>query len=52
MNFELLFYTNETFRVERIKSELRYAIDKAFRENEVTIPFPQRDVHMIQKKDE
>jgi small-conductance mechanosensitive channel len=47
LDFELLFYTNETFRVERIKSELRYAIDKAFRENNITIPFPQRDVHII-----
>ncbi len=50
LDFELLFYTNETFRVERIKSELRYAIDKAFRENDIRIPFPQRDVHMIPQK--
>ncbi len=49
LDFELLFYTNETFRVERIKSDLRYAIDKAFRENNITVPFPQRDVHLIDK---
>jgi small-conductance mechanosensitive channel len=48
LNFELLFYTNDTFRVERIKSDLRYAIDKVFRENHITIPFPQRDVYLKQ----
>lgn len=46
LDFEVLFYTNETFRVERIKSEVRYKIDKEFRENGITIPFPQRDIHL------
>lgn len=50
LDFRLLFYTKTTFRVERIKSDLRYAIDKAFRDNKVTIPFPQRDVHLFQEK--
>ena len=44
--FQLLFYTNETFRVEDIKSDLRFRIDNAFRQNGVRIPFPQRDVHL------
>lgn len=47
LNFDLLFYTTETFQVEFIKSELRYAIEKAFKENGVSIPFPQRDIHII-----
>ena len=50
LDFELLFYTNETFRVEFIKSELRYKIDAAFRKNNITIPFPQRDVHFFNEK--
>ncbi len=45
LNFQLLFYTNETFRVEDVKSDLRFMIDAGFRENKVRIPFPQRDVH-------
>ena len=45
LNFELLFWTVNTFRVEDIKSDLRFSIDAAFRKNGVTIPFPQRDVH-------
>ena len=50
LDFRLLFYTKTTFRVERIKSDIRFAIDKAFRENKVTIPFPQRDVHLFNEK--
>ncbi|HAP69678.1 MAG TPA: mechanosensitive ion channel protein MscS, partial [Flavobacteriales bacterium] len=29
-----------------VKSEIRFSIDKAFRENDITIPFPQRDLHI------
>lgn len=46
--FYLMFWTSDIFPVEQIKSELRYKIFKAFRENNITIPFPQRDVHVIQ----
>lgn len=49
LDFQLLFYTTETFRVEDIKSDLRFQIDAAFRENNIKIPFPQRDVHMYDK---
>lgn len=45
--FILMFWTGDIFPVEQIKSELRYKICKAFRENNVTIPFPQRDVHIF-----
>jgi small-conductance mechanosensitive channel len=44
LDFKLLFFSNELFRIERIKSDLRFSIDKKFRENKVTIPFPQRDL--------
>ncbi len=47
LDFRLIFYSEETFRIAGIKSELRFEIDKAFRENNVTIPFPQRDVHFF-----
>ena len=48
LNFELYFWTTETFRIEILKSDLRFMIDKAFRENGITIPFPQRDLHIVQ----
>jgi small-conductance mechanosensitive channel len=50
LDFRLLFYTNQTFRVEAIKSDLRFSIENVFRENDVKIPFPQRDVHFYPNK--
>lgn len=47
--FELHFWVLNTWSIEIIKSDLRFSIDKLFRENKIQIPFPQRDVHMIQK---
>lgn len=44
--FSVYFYTNEIFRVENIKSELRIEIFKALKENNITIPFPQRVLHI------
>lgn len=46
LDFQIFFWTNEAFVVENTKSDLRYKIDKAFRENEIQIPFPQRDVYI------
>ena len=47
LNFRLAFSLNDSFEARFIKSDLRFAIDKAFREHNVTIPFPQRDVHVF-----
>lgn len=47
--FSVYFYTNEIFRVEQIKSEIRIEIFKALKENGITIPFPQRVIHMREK---
>ncbi|GJM32613.1 MAG: mechanosensitive ion channel protein MscS [Saprospiraceae bacterium] len=44
LNFDLQFYSNEYWRIERVKSEVRYNINRLFRENKVEIPFPQRDL--------
>jgi small-conductance mechanosensitive channel len=49
LDFQLYFWTTETFQVEYIKSEIRYKIDAAFRANGIHIPFPQRDVHIKSK---
>ncbi len=47
LDFQIFFWVYDSFYVENIKSELRYAIDDAFRKNGIKIPFPQRDVHMF-----
>ncbi|MEE1962966.1 mechanosensitive ion channel domain-containing protein [Allomuricauda taeanensis] len=48
--FSVHFFTNDSFRDPRIKSEMRYKINARFKENNIGIPFPQRDVHIIQQK--
>ncbi|NCN08928.1 MAG: mechanosensitive ion channel [Leptospira sp.] len=49
LEFGLYFWTNDVFRVENIKSEIREKLTQAFRANSVEIPFPQRVVHTINK---
>ncbi len=44
--FSLNFFINDSFGDPKLKSEMRYEIDAKFRENKVSIPFPQRDVHL------
>jgi len=51
LDFRLMFYSEDNFRVERIKSDLRFEIDKLFRENNISIPFPQTDVHFYSQKE-
>jgi len=46
LDFQLFFWTNNSFVVENIKSDLRYDIDDEFRKNNIQIPFPQTDVHI------
>lgn len=46
--FSLHFFTNDSFGDPKIKSEIRYKINTKFKENNISIPFPQRDVHLIQ----
>lgn len=49
LTFSLQFFSRSVFRIEFVKSDIRFAIDKAFRENNVVIPFPQRDLHIIRQ---
>ena len=46
LNFKLFFWTENTFRVEKIKSDIRFQIDRLFRENGIVIPFKQVDIHI------
>jgi len=47
LTFSLHFFSRSVFRIEHVKSDIRFTIDKAFRENKISIPFPQRDLHII-----
>ena len=46
--FELLFWANLSGErgLRTMRSDLRYRIDALFRENGITISFPQRDLHV------
>ena len=45
LDFELRVFVGASMRIQ-IRSELHYEIDKRFRENNICIAFPQRDVHV------
>lgn len=46
LDFELLFFSNNIFRIENVKSEIRKIIIRKFIENNIAIPFPQMDLHL------
>lgn len=41
LEFVVMFWTDDVFRVEKTKSELRYTILQLLREANISIPFPQ-----------
>ena len=49
LDFQLFFWTDNSFEVETIKSNFRFSIDEKIRENRITIPFPQGEVHIKSK---
>ena len=50
LNFSVFFWSEEVFRVENLKSELRVMISGMFKANNIQIPFPQRTVHLHHEK--
>lgn len=50
LNFKLVFTLSDSFKAQFPKSDIRFEIDRLFRENNISIPFPQRDIHIIEKK--
>lgn len=47
LDFEIGFWTSDSLANEFIKSDLRFEINRKLAENNITIPFPQRDLHII-----
>ncbi|WP_339660984.1 mechanosensitive ion channel domain-containing protein [uncultured Polaribacter sp.] len=50
LNFRIAFTLSDSFDVRFTQSNIRFEIDKAFKKHKITIPFPQRDVHVYQTK--
>jgi len=46
LDFQLLFFSKNNFRIGKVKSDIRKIIYKKFAENNITIPFPQMDLHL------
>lgn len=46
LEFEMIFWSNSTFRIENVKSDLRRSVYKKLAEHNLQIPFPQRDVNI------
>lgn len=46
LDFKVYFFSRNFIVIEDIKSDMRFEIDQKFRENKISIPFPQRDVWM------
>jgi small-conductance mechanosensitive channel len=51
LNFSLIFTLNDSFQAGIPKSDIRFEIDKQFRAHNISIPFPQRDIHIIPNKE-
>ena len=49
LNFKVVFTLNDSFNARFPQSEIRFEINRLFREHNITIPFPQRDVHIHNK---
>ncbi len=46
MNFEVRFYIHNIDQRLNVTSDVNFAIEKAFRESNITIPYPQTDVYL------
>ncbi len=46
LEFQILFFSDNVFRIEKIKSDIRKTINHKFIENGITIPFSQLDLHL------
>jgi potassium efflux system protein len=47
LNFELRVRVQRIERRFSVKSDINFSIDQAFRDAGITIPFPQRDLHIV-----
>ena len=54
LQFQLYFSINNSFKAGKVKSDIRFAVHKSFRDHNIEIPFPQRTLWLNQvtpKKD-
>lgn len=49
LDFQLVFWSDNLFRIESTKSVIRFEIARIFKENNITIPFTQVVIHNAEK---
>ena len=47
LELELIFWAEQSWEISNVKSEIRFEIDRLFREYKISIPYPKRD--LVQK---
>ena len=52
MEMELVFWADQSWDISFYKSDIRFEIDRLFREYKINVPFQQRDIHIIDKRRE
>jgi small-conductance mechanosensitive channel len=52
LELELIFWADQNWDINNYKSEIRFEIDRLFREHKIRIPYPQRVMHVNQAKDQ
>jgi small-conductance mechanosensitive channel len=59
LDFQVLFFSKNIFRISKVKSDIRRIISRKFDESGIAIPFPQMDLHLrsnyteiLKKKDD
>lgn len=52
LDFQVLFYSQNIFSIGKVKSDIRRIIYKNLAINNITIPFPQLDLHLKSNKNE
>ncbi|MFT5520394.1 MAG: potassium efflux system protein [Enterobacterales bacterium] len=50
LNFELRCFIRNITKIRIVVSDINFAIDNTFREHNISIPFPQRDIHIHSDK--
>ncbi|WP_341214880.1 mechanosensitive ion channel domain-containing protein [uncultured Wocania sp.] len=46
LDFQVLFFSQNIFRISKVKSDIRRNISREFTKNNIAIPFPQMDLHV------
>lgn len=49
LELELLFWAKQTWEIEMVTSDLRFEIDRLFREHNISIPYPQLTINRVDK---